>query len=340
MGGGGDGVKHGDLDSSMAHPTTDLDVHMGTDGLDMDCTDCHTTVNHHIAGSRYDPSAIDLHGKDLPISDGSLATCESCHGLEPMADAKLNDHVDKVACQTCHIPTFSREQPTKMWWDWSTAGQMGPDGKPYTEKDENGWVIYDTKKGDFVWAMDVVPEYIWYNGQTDFTLLDTTFDDTQPLVVNPTHGSADDPMSRIYPVKKFRGTQAYDSVNKTLAVPHLFGKDEAAYWKSYEWGPAIEAGMAAAGAPYSGEYDFIETEMNWGITHMVAPKTEALQCEECHTRDNGRLQDIEGIYMPSRDTSPPIDTLGWSIAGLAIVGVIVHGSARVVSRRKNGGKNS
>jgi hypothetical protein len=31
-GGGGDAVKHGDLDSSMAMPNKQLDVHMGTDG--------------------------------------------------------------------------------------------------------------------------------------------------------------------------------------------------------------------------------------------------------------------------------------------------------------------
>ena len=38
-GGGGDGVKHGDLDSSLAKPNKALDVHMGTDGQDFSCTD-------------------------------------------------------------------------------------------------------------------------------------------------------------------------------------------------------------------------------------------------------------------------------------------------------------
>ena len=32
--GGGDAVKHGDLDTTLANPSRDLDVHMGTDGLD------------------------------------------------------------------------------------------------------------------------------------------------------------------------------------------------------------------------------------------------------------------------------------------------------------------
>ena len=37
-GGGGDGVKHGDLDSSLTNPKRELDVHMGTDGLDFTCS--------------------------------------------------------------------------------------------------------------------------------------------------------------------------------------------------------------------------------------------------------------------------------------------------------------
>ena len=51
-GGGGDAVKHGDLDSSMGKPKKVLDVHMGTDGLNMSCADCHTFNNHQPSGSR------------------------------------------------------------------------------------------------------------------------------------------------------------------------------------------------------------------------------------------------------------------------------------------------
>src|SRR5690606_20905235 len=36
-GGGGDGVKHGDLDSSLNAPDHSLDVHMAVDGLDFSC---------------------------------------------------------------------------------------------------------------------------------------------------------------------------------------------------------------------------------------------------------------------------------------------------------------
>ncbi|MCB1737261.1 MAG: cytochrome C, partial [Gammaproteobacteria bacterium] len=105
-GGGGDGVKHGDLDSSMTDPKRSLDVHMGTDGLNFACTACHNAEGHDIKGSRYTTTAKDTHGIDvIGRDDGSRASCESCHGSTPhprTVNNKINDHTDKVACQTCH----------------------------------------------------------------------------------------------------------------------------------------------------------------------------------------------------------------------------------------------
>ena len=39
---------------------------------------------------------------------------------------------------------------------------------------------------------------------------------------------------------------------------------------------------------YSGEYGFAPTEMYWSLSHMVAPKESALQCDDCHG-ENGRM---------------------------------------------------
>ena len=326
-GGGGDGVKHGDLDSSMANPSFDLDVHMSPDGEDFTCTTCHTADNHQISGSRYEMAAHDT-GEAIPAMDEDLATCESCHGTEPMADPKLNDHVDTIACQTCHIPEFARELPTKMWWDWSKAGQMNAEGVPYAEKDDNGWVVYDTKKGEFVWEMNVQPDYVWFDGNVSYLAATDTIDPDSVVDINTFHGSPDDGVSRIWPVKTFTGIQPYDAGNNVLAIPHLFGSDDAAYWKTYNWDAALAAGMATAGYDYSGEYGWVETQMLWPTTHMVAPAEDALQCESCHT-DDGRLENVAGVYIPGRDNNAIVDNLGWGILGLALVGVVIHGGARI-----------
>ena len=153
-GGGGDGVKHGDLDSSLMKPNKNLDVHMGMDGQKFDCVRCHTTVQHRIAGRIYaTPASKDR--KSLIEDDmASKIMCESCHSATPHKKGeKPNDHTDKVACQSCHIPEYARVNPTKMWWDWSKAGKK-KDGKPYEVKGEHGKDIYNTKKGEFRWGKE------------------------------------------------------------------------------------------------------------------------------------------------------------------------------------------
>jgi len=65
-GGGADGVKHGDLDSSLVNPSHELDVHMASDGLNFSCSDCHTSWGHNVAGSRYQVNAKDTLGIDVP----------------------------------------------------------------------------------------------------------------------------------------------------------------------------------------------------------------------------------------------------------------------------------
>ena len=91
--------------------------------------------------------------------------------------------------------------------------------------------------------------------------------------------------------------------------------------------------MASVGVEYSGQMDFVETEMSWPITHMVAPREDALTCAQCH-RENGRLQNISGIYMPGRDNSPVLDKIGWIIALLTLIGVIAHGGMRIVMNQR------
>lgn len=343
-GGGGDAVKHGDLDSSLKNPSRELDVHMAKDGANLVCADCHTFNDHQPSGSRYAATAKDKHGFDLPKDDHNRATCESCHGFTPHKEAKINNHTAKVACQTCHIPEFARGGiATKMLWDWSTAGKMGPDGKPLFVKDEHGHLKYSAAKGDFKYGENVRPEYKWYNGvvqQVTITdKLDGLIDDKGILELNRVEGSASDPNARIWPFKVMHGKQPYDPVNNTLVVNHVYGDDDTSLWKNYDYAKSIAAGMEYAGLPYSGKFDFIETRMNWFITHMVAPKDKAVPCQECHTRaEDGRLAAITDIYLPGRDSKGWVDLLGGLMIAGAIGGGLLHGTIRILSRRKEKAK--
>ncbi len=338
-GGGGDAVKHGDLDSSMAAPDKDLDVHMDATGLDFTCATCHKTSSHDVAGSRYTPVGKDTGGAHIrgKVDNSNPATCVSCHDNRPhKKEARLNDHASKVACQTCHIPAFARGGiATKMSWDWSTAGQRDAEGKQFVKKDEKGRIIYESRKGSFEVAENVKPEYMWFNGDVNYTLVTDKIDKAKGVTkINWLGGSPTDGKSMIWPVKVFRGSQPYDPENKTLVKPHTAGNTDSNYWKNLVWDKAIDTGMKAAGLPFSGKVDFVKTEMFWPITHMVAPKEKALACTECHSK-NGRMAGIEGVYIPGRDANKWVDFFGWGIALLSLVGSLGHGLMRFVSRRKD-----
>jgi octaheme c-type cytochrome (tetrathionate reductase family) len=336
FGGGGNAVKHGDLDTSLINPPHYLDVHMETDGLNMTCGDCHLSDSHEVSGSRYAPTAFDDKGALIRgKQDGrNPTTCVACHGNTPHPkEAKLNHHTDRIACQTCHIPAFARGNlHTKMTWDWSSAGKLDDKGHRIQIKGSEGRDIYDSKKGNFTYERYVIPEYTWFNGNVRYTLFGEKVA-TDKVKINDFLGSADDPNSRIWPVKVFRGKQPYDMGNETLAVFHTAGKDDAAYWNTYDWNKALTVGMKSMGLEYSGKMKFVETEMSWPITHMVAPKEDALECQQCH-KEGGRLQAIQDIYMPGRDNTPIIDKIGWTLALLALIGVLIHGAIRIFASKR------
>ncbi len=326
-GGGGNGVKHGDLDLSLTDPPRDLDVHMSKDGGNFTCTRCHTTSMHAVAGRAYTSPASTTRKSLIEDDMTPKITCESCHSATPhKQNAKLNDHTDKVACQSCHIPTFARGgYPTKMWWDWSKAGKKDKDGNKIKTED------YLTIKGEMRWAKDVKPEYFWYDGRFKILTLKDTIDPSGIVKVNEPLGDMHDPNSRIAPFKVFFGKQPYDKKTNTMLAPLLSGKE--GYWETLDWKSAFERGMADMDLPFSGEWDFVKTSSVFPTTHMVAPAENALACVECHSR-NGRLTQLTGFYMPGTGRSALVSYAGWPLVILTFLGVLGHGILRVVSKRR------
>jgi octaheme c-type cytochrome (tetrathionate reductase family) len=306
-GGGGDGVKHGDLDETMYFPPERVDVHMGKH--DLRCADCHRTEKHHVKG-RLLPEEID---------PDSRVTCVDCHAGEPHAQDRLNGHVKTVACQTCHIPLFAVETGTKMWWDWSKAGRKGdpaqiarelseeirdkPAGYPRKIVDLAKAALqdpgdyhahYNKKKGFFLIAARQVPEYRWYNRATKRYLPGERSDIEGVLDINRPQGDARDPRAKIWPFKIHRGRQPFDGEHRHLLSPHVFGK--GGYWAEFDWEKALREGAEASGVPYSGQLEWKTTRMYWPQNHMVQVKESSLQCVDCH-REGGRM-DWEALGYP------------------------------------------
>ena len=327
FGGGGNNVKHGDLDMAMFEPTMDIDIHMASDGMNLQCVDCHTTDQHNISGKVYSLSSMN-HDRN---------NCEQCHTETPHDDDILNEHTLKVACQTCHIPTYAKANSTKMYWDWSTAGKL-KNGEPYEVDDSLGNHTYLSIKGSFVWERNVVPDYVWFNGTASHYLEgDIIQDTTKPLILNQLHGSYSDDESKIIPVKIHTAKQPFDPINRILIQPKLYAdkKGEGAFWKDFNWQTASAEGMKEVGLPFSGKISFMKTEMYWPINHMVASKENTLQCNSCHTRNNSRLAKLTDFYMPGRDYSSLVDTGGKWLLILLITGILIHATIRIIYYRKS-----
>ena len=264
-GGGGNGVKHGDLDNTMNHPDQSIDFHMGE--LGFDCVDCHQATDHEIPGTLTTVKLVD----DNPVS------CTDCHDSAPHEDDRLDSHTDRVACETCHIPLYAVKDPTKLWWDWSTAGQDGVSDDPHD---------YLKIKGSFLYGEQLIPEYYWFDGTAERYLLGDPIDPDGVTILNDPNGDIDDPVSKIYPFKIHRGNQPYDTVNNYFLQPHVAGDD--GYWTLYDWDIALTQGAIDTDMEFSGEYGFARSDMYWVLEHQVAPADQALQCTACHS-DNGRL---------------------------------------------------
>ncbi|MBU1898713.1 tetrathionate reductase family octaheme c-type cytochrome, partial [Myxococcota bacterium] len=301
--GGGDNVKKGDLGSALLQATPESDVHMGRG---MACAGCHAGDQHNVLGAS-------VHGA---VDNGRLS-CADCHGVEPHVNAALNNHALDIACQTCHIPAFSRQQPTKMDWDWSTAGDR--------TRGENGVVtgttaggatvtVYDAMKGDFVWIENVRPEYAWHDG----TIARMTTQDQHPegagteempVILGRPLATHDAPDALIWPFKVMRGRQPIDPTRRLVIVPKLFGpggfwgaipaaadytpEAVAALWATALTNGARLAGQIGAEEAYAvGDWVWGYTEMYMGINHEVAPAAAALGCMDCH---NNPAFDFEAL---------------------------------------------
>ncbi len=272
-GGGGDAVKHGDLDESLYYPNDELDVHMGR--YDFLCVDCHQTEDHIIGGRSISVS----------LDNKNQIACTDCHQPGLHADSRINTHTDTLACQTCHIPEVARRHATKTHWDWSTVGDDS------REEDAH---VYLKIKGSFVYRKRLQPEYYWYAGTAGRYLLGDPLGDGAFTDLNKPRGAIGDPDSRIWPFKVHRAKQPYDTQFNYLLQPVTSG--EGGLWNEFNWDIALKLGAEVTGMKYSGQYSFANTRMYWPQTHMVAPGTEALQCKQCHS-EGGRM-DWQALGYP------------------------------------------
>ncbi len=196
------------------------DVHAAA-GLS--CIECHQTQGHYIAKGTHTTTMM---ANDLPYTE---VACENCHTSEPHSENEelseyYNNHIEKIACQTCHIPSLQEDNATRR--DFATPMyEEHPGIHVYTdthkETEPGKGIIYTWWNGDGTFLGNPIgdnpnnknlfkfykPTNIW----PEFK--DFDYDKWYEEVMRPI--AKNGRVSKIYPMKLFNGRQHIDLQNIT-----------------------------------------------------------------------------------------------------------------------------
>lgn len=288
-GGGGDNYKRGDI--ALAHGTTadtSFDVHMATAGGDLACQDCHATQNHLMAGR----------GSDLRVTENMAeigCATSGCHTVKATnvghTTDDVNRHVDRVACQSCHIARYAKDasdtaatEATEMFRSWlephpTPSGAIHPGN---------------------IMLNDQVPEYrFWNKTSWAYNLYDPATIDpaTGRYPTSRPHGTIADTDTKLYPFKYKTAEQPYaDNLGILIAL------DTSLYFATGDPVTSTEQGLVNMGYSTAEPYSWVETDTYQLITHEVAPAAEVLQCADCHESSATQMQLVAELGYGLKDT--------------------------------------
>lgn len=253
--GGGANFKRGDIEYKLADTDREYDVHMGKDGANFDCVQCHKGDDHRVRGRGTDLSANDM---------VSTVRCEDCHKKAPHKDARLNQHIARVNCTVCHIPSFARTDATDMFRDYS---------KPEYHKDTDRYSASIKKE------TNVRPVYAWFNGNTREQLMGEPLmkDKAGNIEMMAPEGSRDDDSSKLYAFKLHRASLPVLD-DKGWIIPI----EVEEFFQSGEIEKAVKTAAEDQYGVKDAKYHFEHTTRYMGIFHGVRPAKYALGCAECH----------------------------------------------------------
>ena len=210
----------------------------------LSCITCHTTEHHKIAKGMYES---DMVANDLP---DVAVDCSNCHGDNPhqgRIGETLNAHINKIACQTCHIPQTSGI----AYENWGKPIKDNTHGK-YSElskfdkipSNPNLYVPTDTIKMGH-------PSYIWRVPNTKDQK------DAQNWMAFAT-SNINTPGAKIFPVRALTQVMLFDKKLKMWQAPGmaflkndpkmakfplLLAPNREVYNKTGDVKKAIDAGM-------------------------------------------------------------------------------------------------
>ncbi len=299
--GGGDAVKRGDM--ALANATTtdrNYDVHMAsTANGNIVCQQCHTYTNHKVAGRGSDIRPID---STVAVSC-STSTCHSGKsGTSGHSTSAVNRHVNRVACQTCHIPTYAKNaadtaatEATETHRDWTV---------PEYNATAKRWEPTPTK------ANNLRPVYAHWNGTSwGSNLNDAPTAVSGVYLLSEPEGGVNVANSKLYPFKYKTAKQPYAaSLNVLIAI------DTAKYWAfaippyvptATDVDATVRQGLTNMGYASTTAYTWVTTAEYQLLSHQVSPSANVLQCTSCHVSGTATQMNLQslgyGLKKPTSD---------------------------------------
>jgi hypothetical protein len=207
-------------------PFTDKDDKDAHASKGMECIQCHTSKNHKIARGNF---VTDLWANDLP---NVAHSCIQCHMNRRHDNNFINRHLNKIACETCHVKSASGIVTT----DWTNP------------VNNNG--IYNAHRTS---EEQVSPVFEWFNGAVEAS--------TKPI------GNMRDGKAKIYPFKIIKSVLPFDPDNKKILPLKL-----SVFTQTGNVGESIEAAIKESGQSWSGKWEKTTRQTYIQISHSVSNK--------------------------------------------------------------------
>lgn len=265
-------VCHGQecgLTGRRLHGTITSDIHFKQDGAALTCQNCHDFGNQHAFSRQVYANPV---FKNQP-------GCQACHQGKAHVQDQLNEHAEKISCQTCHIPNYANTTPAMVNWNWyanaNTPIFINSDSKRKPLINANGITL----------ATNIEPVYFWDNGEDVLYQRGGKIDPSSTTMLQgPTTRT---PRSKITPFSTTYGTQIYDAKYRYLISPKLTS-DPLQLFPVDDWKITAEQGMLSLRLPFSGSIHSTQTVTYRRLNHGVLAAAQSLDCMDCHGK-SGRM---------------------------------------------------
>jgi hypothetical protein len=246
---------------------------MSTSGANLACQQCHTFTNHRVAGR----------GSDIrPLDSTTIIACSTstCHPTKANATGhttvEVNRHTARVACQTCHIPTYGKNasdtaatEATETSRDWRVSEWNATLSRyePTPTKANNLKPVYEFFNGTS-WG---------YNLGDPVSIVNGVYRISEPV------GAITDPTTATK-LTPFKYKTAWQAVTTGQSVNKLIAISTSSYFATGVYDTAVKAGLTNMGLPSTTPYTTVQTDEFLMLNHQVPPSAgNVLACAACHT---------------------------------------------------------